>query len=186
LPPRRPVLDPEQPAMNRKWIPFAVIGGIVVLIVLFAVSRYNSLVNQSEEVDNSWAQVQNVLQRRADLIPNLVETVKGYAAHEKEIFEAVANARSKLLGARGPTEASAANGELSSALGRLLALSENYPDLKANQSFTRLQDELAGTENRIAVERKRYNDTVRDYKQSIKRVPNSLLPGMLRLHATGY
>jgi len=172
--------------MSRKWIPLAVVGGIVLLLVLFAVSRYNSLVNQSETVDASWAQVENVLQRRADLIPNLVETVKGYAAHEKEIFEAVANARSKLIGAKGPADASKANGELDSAISRLLMVSERYPDLKANQNFTRLQDELAGTENRIAVERKRYNDAVRDFNQSIKRFPNSMFAGMFGFHAKEY
>jgi LemA protein len=172
--------------MSRKWIPLAVVGGLVLLVVLFSVSRYNSLVNQSETVDASWAQVQNVLQRRADLIPNLVETVKGYASHEKEIFESVANARSKLIGAKGPAQASKANGELDSAISRLLMISERYPDLKANQNFTQLQDELAGTENRIAVERKRYNDAVRDYNQSIRRFPNSLFAGMFGFHAKEY
>ena len=172
--------------MSRKWIPLAVIGGIVLILVLFSVSRYNSLVTKSEAVDNGWAQVENVLQRRADLIPNLVETVKGYAAHEKEVFENVAEARAKLAGARGPAAAGAANGELSSALTRLLAISENYPQLKANENFTRLQDELAGTENRIAVERKRYNDAVRDYNQSIKRFPNNMFAGMFGFGAKEY
>ena len=147
--------------MNRKWIPLAVVGGIILIFGLYAGSRYNALVTNREAVDNSWAQVQNVLQRRADLIPNLVSTVKGYAAHEKEIFENVAAARAKLSGARTPSEASVANTQLDSALSRLLVIAENYPQLKADASFIRLQDELAGTENRIAVERQRYNEVVR-------------------------
>jgi LemA protein len=172
--------------MNRKWFPLAAIGGVLVLLVLFSVSRYNSLVGKSETVDSSWAQVQNVLQRRADLIPNLVATVKGYAAHEKEIFEQVANARAKLAGARTPSEASAANGELDSALSRLLVIAENYPQLKANENFIRLQDELAGTENRIAVERKRYNDDVRDFNSTIKRFPSNMVAGMFSFHNKDY
>jgi LemA protein len=171
---------------NRKWLPFAVIGGIVVILILFGVSRYNSLVGKSESVDNSWAQVQNVLQRRADLIPNLVNTVKGYAAHEKEIFENVAAARAKLAGARTPTEATAANGQLDSALSRLLVIAENYPQLKANENFIRLQDELSGTENRIAVERKRYNDDVRDFNATIKRFPSNMVAGVFNFHSKDY
>jgi len=172
--------------MNRKWIPVAVIAGIAVVLGIFFVSRYNGLVAKRENVDNTWAQVQNVLQRRADLIPNLVETVKGYAAHEKEIFQQLAEARAKLAGARTPAEAAGANQELSSALSRLLVVVENYPDLKANESFLALQDELAGTENRIAVERKRYNDAVRDYNASIKRFPNNLLGGLFGLEPRQY
>ena len=167
-------------------MPWLVIGGIVVVIALFAGSRYNSLVGQREAVDNSWAQVQNVLQRRADLIPNLVNTVKGYAAHEKEIFEHVADARSKLASAKTPAEATAATGQLDSALSRLLVIVEAYPQLKANEGFIRLQDELAGTENRISVERMRYNDVVRDYNQSIKRFPNSMFAGVFGFSAKEY
>jgi LemA protein len=155
---------------------------VIVLIVLgfggCAVSRYNGFVQANEDIDAAWAQVQNVLQRRADLIPNLVETVKGYAAHETAIFTAVAEARAKLLAAKTPAETSAANAGLESALGRLLAISEQYPNLKANENFARLQDELAGTENRISVERKRYNDAVRAYNGSIKQFPGSLIAGM--------
>jgi LemA protein len=172
--------------MNRKWLPFAVVGGAIVILILFSVSRYNSLVGKSESVDSSWAQVQNVLQRRADLIPNLVATVKGYAAHEKEIFENVAAARAKLAGARTPSEAGAANGELDSALSRLLVIAENYPQLKANENFVRLQDELAGTENRIAVERKRYNDDVQDFNATIKRFPSNMVAGMFSFHSKDY
>jgi LemA protein len=172
--------------MNRKWLPLAALGGIVVIVIVMAVGGYNSLVGKSESVDNSWAQVQNVLQRRADLIPNLVATVKGYAAHEKEIFEQVANARAKLAGAHTPSEAGAANNELDSALSRLLVIAENYPQLKANENFVRLQDELSGTENRITVERKRYNDDVRVYNQTIKRFPSNMVARMFSFHNKDY
>ena len=171
---------------NRKWLPLAVVGGFVVILVLFAVTRYNALVGKSETVDSSWAQVQNVLQRRADLIPNLVNTVKGYAAHEKEVFEHIADARAKLAGAKTPAEASAANSQLDSALGRLLVIAENYPQLKASESFIRLQDELAGTENRIAVERKRYNDDVREFNATIKRFPSNMVAGVFNFHNKDY
>jgi LemA protein len=154
---------------------FVVIAAIVLIFGGTCVTQYNKLVNTSEDVDGAWSQVENVLQRRADLIPNLVETVKGYAAHEREIFTEVANARARLLAARGPDEAEAADRQVQSALGRLLAISERYPELKADQNFIRLQDELAGTENRIAVERKRYNDVVRDYNARIRRFPTSLV-----------
>jgi LemA protein len=157
-------------------------GGVLVLLALLVgmslVGRYNSLVTANEQVDAAWAQVQNVLQRRADLVPNLVETVKGYAAHEQEIFTAVAEARSRLAGAATPAEAEAANAALTSALSRLLAIVENYPDLKANQNFMQLQDELAGTENRIAVERMRYNEVVRALNTAIKRFPSNLVAGL--------
>ncbi|UJR85309.1 LemA family protein [Sandaracinus amylolyticus] len=164
--------------MSRTWI----VVGVVVLLVLgiaaMGVGQYNGLVQAREGVDASWAQVDNVLQRRADLIPNLVETVRGYASHEREIFTQVADARSRLLGARGPEEAAEASQALDSALGRLLAIAENYPQLRASEQFTRLQDELAGTENRIAVERRRYNETVRDYNARISTFPTNLFAGM--------
>jgi LemA protein len=172
--------------MSKKWIPLAVIGGIVLILVLFSVSRYNSLVSKNESVDSSWAQVENVLKRRADLIPNLVETVKGFAAQEKEVISNVAEARAKLAGARGPAEAGAANGELTSALSRLLVVVERYPDLKSNQNFLRLQDELAGTENRIAVERMRYNESVRDFNATIRRFPSNIFAGMFGFSAREY
>jgi len=156
---------------------------VVVLIVLIAgfslVGRYNGLVAQNEAIDGAWSQVENVLQRRADLIPNLVETVKGFAAQEKQVFTQVSDARARLAGGGlSPQEAAAANAGMTSALGRLLAIAEAYPDLKSNQNFIRLQDELAGSENRIAVERKRYNDAVRDYNTSVKRFPNNFLAGL--------
>lgn len=159
---------------GRRWLPIAIVAGIVVVFLVVIVGKYNGLVSRRERVDDAWAQVQNVLQRRADLIPNLVATVKGYAAHEREVFEHVADARAKLAGARTPAEASSAETQLDGALGRLMVVVEAYPQLKASESFTRLQDELAGTENRIAVERMRYNDVVRDYNQSIKTFPSSL------------
>jgi LemA protein len=147
------------------------LGALVLIAGLYVAGAYNGLVTRNEQVDSAWAQVQNVLQRRGDLIPNLVETVKGYAAHEKEIFETVAEARGRLAGATTPAEAAAANAGLTSALGRLLAIAENYPNLKANENFIRLQDELAGSENRIATERMRYNETVRLFNTGIKRFP---------------
>jgi LemA protein len=168
--------------MKRGLAGCLVVGGVLVLILVIAgmsiAGVYNRLVAQDQQVQAAWAQVQNVLQRRADLIPNLVETVKGYAAHEKEVFEKVAEARSRLAGAVSPREAAQANATLSSALNRLIAIAENYPNLKANENFIRLQDELAGTENRIAVERMRYNEAVRGYNTAIKRFPGNLFARM--------
>jgi LemA protein len=140
---------------------------------------YNRLVGLRESVDAAWAQVENQLQRRNDLIPNLVQTTKGYAAHEKEIFEAVANARSRLIGAGTRDEKIDAAEQLGGALGRLLAIAEQYPNLKADAQFARLSDELAGTENRIAVERMRYNDGVRAYNTSLRTFPTNLWAGWL-------
>jgi LemA protein len=153
----------------------AVAAGVVVLALGAVWAINNSLVAKAATVDQQWAQVQTTLQRRADLVPNLVATVRGYAEHEKEIFTSVADARARLAGARTPAEASAADSELSGTLSRLLAIAERYPDLKANQSFLALQDELAGTENRIAVARKRYNDAVRDYNVAVRRFPSILV-----------
>ena len=154
---------------------------VVVVIALIAlavggmyVGRRNEMVRKSETVKSAWAQVDVVLQRRADLIPNLVETVKGFAAQEQTVFHDIAAARSALLGAQTPADKIAANGQLDGAIGRLLLIVENYPQLKSNENFLRLQDELAGTENRIAVERKRYNDAIQDYNTYIGLFPNSL------------
>jgi len=171
--------------MKKTTLGCLIVGGVIVVIILILASsltgRYNALVVANENIDGAWAQVENVLQRRADLIPNLVETVKGFAAQERGIFEEVALARSRLLGAGPsgltPAMAAEANAGLTSALGRLLAIAEAYPNLKSDQNFIRLQDELAGSENRIAVERMRYNDAVREYNASIKRFPNNLLAG---------
>jgi LemA protein len=148
----------------------------VALLALSGCS-YNRLVGLRETIDASWAQVENQLQRRNDLIPNLVEVTKGYAAHEKEIFEAVANARSRLLAAGTRDQKIDAATELQGALGRLLAIAERYPDLKANTQFAKLSDELAGTENRIAVERMRFNDAVRAFNTAQKSFPTVLWAG---------
>lgn len=176
--------------MSKLGVGCLVLGGIALVIMLVVggalVGQYNALVTSNEAVDAAWAQVENVLQRRADLIPNLVETVKGYAAHEEEVFTRVADARSRLAGATTPAEAAAANAGLTSALGRLLAIAEAYPDLKANQNFLRLQDELAGTENRIAVERMRYNNQVRTFNTAIKRFPTRLLAGLFGFSERDY
>ena len=147
---------------------------------------YNEMVRMKEAVDSAWAQVQNQLQRRNDLIPNLVEVTKGYATHEKEIFESVANARARLLGAGSREEQIEAANQLSGALGRLLAIAENYPQLKANEQFARLSDELAGTENRIAVERKRYNDTVQVYNTYVRQMPQALYARIIGFGAQTY
>jgi LemA protein len=145
---------------------------------LFLKGTYNSLVTLDEGVKAAWAQVENQLQRRYDLIPNLVETVKGFAAQEKDVFIKVTEARSRVAGAGSVGEKIEANNQLSSALSRLLAVVERYPELKSNTNFLRLQDELAGTENRIAVERRRYNETVKAFNIRIRRFPTNLIAGM--------
>ncbi|ARK20989.1 LemA family protein [Sporosarcina sp. P26b] len=155
--------------------PLIAIIVLVVIAAIMIVPSYNKLVNLEEDVDQSYAQIETQLQRRVDLIPNLVNTVKGYASHEKEVLENIANARSKMAGAQGPEEQAAADSELSSALSRLLVVVENYPDLKANQNFQQLMDELAGTENRIAVARKDYNDVVSVFNRTVKRFPGKIV-----------
>jgi LemA protein len=140
----------------------------------FGGCSYNRFVSQEEAIKAQWAQVENQLQRRNDLIPNLVETVKGYAQHEEGVFKEVADARSRLLAAKSPEETIAAANQQTSALGRLLAIAENYPQLKANEQFNRLMDELAGTENRIAVERMRYNERVQEYNTGRRQFPSNL------------
>ncbi|MEK6543953.1 MAG: LemA family protein [Elusimicrobiota bacterium] len=149
--------------------------GCVVLLALIGVGGYNRLVSLSEAVDSSWAQVENVLQRRYDLIPNLVNTVKGYAKHEKGLLEEVTRLRSQWGEAKTPADKGRAAEGLEGALSRLLLVAENYPQLKANENFLRLQDELAGTENRISVERLRYNDAVRAYNVVVRRFPSNLV-----------
>jgi LemA protein len=138
----------------------------------------NDLVTRKEAVSAAWSQVDVALQRRADLIPNLVETVKGYAKHEEKAIDDVASARASLVGAKSPSDKIAANSQLDGALGRLLVIVENYPNLKADQSFLRLQDELAGTENRIAVERRKYNETVQSYNTKIQLFPDNIVASM--------
>jgi LemA protein len=163
-----------------------IVLGVLVAIGLFvggkAASVNNLLVAEREAYTKAWADVDIALQRRADLIPNLVSTVKGFAAQEKDIMEAVANARSSLLSARNPQEKIEANGRLDSAIGRLLVVVENYPNLKSSENFLRLQDELAGTENRIAVERRKYNEAVQKFNTTIGLFPNNLFAGMLGFH----
>ena len=160
---------------------------VIIAIVLVAgfgsyVSAKNQMVAKNEAVKSAWSQVDIVLQRRADLIPNLVETVKGFAMQEQTVFGDIAKARSQLLSASTPQDKIAANQHLDGALGRLLVVVENYPQLRSNENFLRLQDELAGTENRIAVERKRYNDTLQDYNTFIGQFPNSVWAGMAGFH----
>lgn len=159
-----------------------IIVGILILIILIPYSylkgTYNSLVTMDESVKGAWAQVENQLQRRYDLIPNYVETVKGYAKHEKEVFVKVTEARSRVAGAKSIDDKIQANNQLSSALARLLVVVERYPELKANTNFIRLQDELAGTENRIAVERRRFNEMVKAYNIKIRTFPTNIIAGM--------
>jgi len=168
--------------MSKALIVVVVIVAILALGGLLIFGQYvsvkNTLVSKNEGVKAAWSQVDIVLQRRADLIPNLVETVKGYAKQEQTVFGDIAKARSALLSAGTPQQKIAANQQLDSALGRLLVVVENYPQLKSNENFLRLQDELAGTENRIAVERKRYNDTLRDYNTYVQQFPNSVFAGI--------
>ena len=159
-------------------IALAIILVVVISLYSFFKGTYNTFVSMDEAVKGAWAQVENQLQRRYDLVPNLVETVKGYARHEKEVLIEVTNARARVGGAASVSEKIGANNELSSALSRLLVVVERYPELKANQNFIRLQDELAGTENRIAVERRRYNDAVKTYNIAIRSFPANLLAGM--------
>src|ERR1700731_2739256 len=160
---------------------FAIVFITIAVLILLSVGKYisvkNTLVAKNEAVKTSWSQVDIVLQRRADLIPNLVETVRGYAKQEQTVFGDIAKARSQLLSAGTPEQKIAANGQLDGALGRLLLIVENYPQLKSNENFLRLQDELAGTENRIAVERKRYNETLQDYNTFVGLFPNNIFAG---------
>lgn len=166
--------------------------GVVVILILVGVmamsviGTYNSFVQMDESIKAAWAQINNQLQRRADLIPNLVNTVKGYAAHERDVLARLADARARLAGARSPQDAVAANDQLSGALARLLVIVEQYPQLKADQTFIRLMDELAGTENRIAVERRRYNEEVQAYNQARRRFPGSMIAGMFGFNEAVY
>src|SRR6202049_3128153 len=156
-----------------------VVGAVIALLVGGAfVSSRNQMVTKNETVKSAWAAVAVVLQRRADLIPNLVETVKGFASHETEVFKNIADARAALINGRSPQEKFQANDQLSGALSRLLVISENYPQLRSNENFLRLQDEIAGTENRIAVERRKYNETLQRYNTSIQVLPNNIVAGM--------
>jgi len=170
-----------------------IIIGLLLLVVLVGlvlgvslISSYNSLVTLNENVSSSWAQVENVLQRRFDLIPNLVNTVKGYAQQEKDVFTEVTRLRSQWGQARTVAEKAEAATALEGTLSRLLLVSENYPQLKSNQNFLALQDELAGTENRIAVERRRYNENVRTYNTALRRFPTNLVAGLFGFDQAEY
>jgi len=158
-----------------------VVIGVVLLMVFYGITVRNNLVTLREDVEMQQSQVETVLQRRSDLIPNLVETVKGYASHEEEVYTEIASARTELAGSiknGNIEEINEANNNLDSALGRLLAITENYPTLQANEQFIALQDELAGSENRIAVARQHYNEKVRDYNTAVQRFPSSIIAGM--------
>ena len=163
-----------------------IVVGVLVLILLAIFGSYigakNQMVTRNDAVKSAWSQVDVVLQRRADLIPNLVETVKGITGQEQAVFGEIARARSALIGSGSPADKIAANKQLDTALSRLLAISENYPQLRSSENFLRLQDELAGSENRIAVERKRYNDTLQDYNTFIGLFPNSIWANMAGFH----
>jgi len=155
------------------WV-IAIIVVVGLIVFGMAMSARNSLVTERESINGAWSQVDVALQRRADLIPNLVETVKGFAKQEQTVMKDVTDARAALIGARTPAEKIQANSQLDGALGRLLVVVENYPNLKSNENFLRLQDELAGTENRIAVERRKYNETVQRYNTDIALFPNNI------------
>ena len=181
--------------MNKKLITIGAIVAFVALLVIWSVSSYNSLVTMDESVSTSWGNVENQYQRRADLIPNLVNTVKGYAAHEKSTFQAVVEARSKATQMTidadnlTPEKIAAyqkAQGEVGAALSRLLAITEAYPELKANQNFQELQAELEGTENRISVERKRFNDTAKEFNTKIRKFPTNIVAGMFGFEKRPY
>jgi LemA protein len=156
-----------------------IILGLLVLLAIYLIALYNGLVTKRNRVDNAWAQIEVQLKRRRDLIPNLVETVKGYAAHERGTFEAVTQARAAAAGAQGPAATAAAEGFLTQALGKLFAVAEAYPDLKANENFLDLQNQLEETENKIAVSRQVYNDTVLTFNNAIQVFPAVLIAGSL-------
>ncbi len=163
-----------------------VIIAIVVILGIIVISPYNKLATMDVNVDSSWAQVENVLKRRADLIPNLVNTVKGYASHEKEVLTQITNARAGLNNANTPEEFAQANNEYEAAMTSLNIVVENYPDLKANQNFLELQAELSGTENRISTERMRYNDAVRELNTAIRKFPTNIVAGIFNYDARQY
>ncbi|MDD4189332.1 MAG: LemA family protein [Eubacteriales bacterium] len=172
--------------MKKGLIAFIVIIAAVLIIVLSAVGSYNGLVTKSEEVETAFSQISTQLQRRNDLIPNIVATVQGYAAHEAEVFIAIAEARSALAGAQSNAEMAAADDAMNSALARLLVIIENYPELKANTQFTALTDELAGTENRIANARMEYNNVAKDYNTKIRRFPTNIMAALFNFDKADY
>ncbi|HIT52795.1 MAG TPA: LemA family protein [Candidatus Fimivicinus intestinavium] len=176
--------------MSRKLKPWHIVLIVVAIVVValagYTVSGYNGLVEQRQSVEQAESDIQSNLQRRADLIPNLVNTVKGYASHEESIMEEISAARAALVGADNTGDQLAANDQMTSALNRLLAIAENYPDLKANTNFIQLQDELAGTENRINQARRAYNEAVKNYNTKIQRFPTNLIAGIFDFDAYDY
>lgn len=166
--------------------PLVWILGLLLLVGAFFVTTYNRLVGQSEAVDNQWAQVESQYQRRFDLIPNLVESVKGVMKQETEVFGAIAEARTRYAGATNVDEKAAAATQVESAFGRLLVIMENYPQLRSVETVTNLMSQLEGTENRISVERKRFNDLVRDFNVSIKRIPTNFIASILGYRERAY
>ncbi|WP_053361992.1 LemA family protein [Bacillus sp. FJAT-27251] len=172
--------------MKKGFAGIAIIIAIIIGVGLMLMSSYNGFVAAEENVDQSYAQIENQLQRRLDLIPNLVNTVKGYASHERETIEAISDARARLAGARTPEEEASANAELSSALSRLLVVVENYPNLKADTQFTQLMDELAGTENRLSVARQDYNDQVANYNRKVKTFPGAIVANITGFNEKEY
>lgn len=172
--------------MKKSNIGLIVIIAIVVLIGIMIMSSYNGIVSLSEDVDSKYATIDTYLQRRADLIPNLVSTVKGYTQHEEKIINSITEAREKMTSAKTVTEKAEANDELTTALNNLMVVVENYPDLKASQNFIQLSDELAGTENRIATARKDYNDAVQKYNAKIKKFPTKMIAGMFNFDVKDY
>lgn len=176
--------------MNKRLKPWhiilIVVAVLAVALVGYTVKSYNGLVTLKQEVTQKESDIQTTLQRRADLIPNLVNTVKGYASHEESIMKEVSDARAALVGANSTGDQLAANEQMTSALNRLLAIAENYPDLKANTNFIQLQDELSGTENRITQARRAYNDAVKTYNTKIQRFPTSLIAGIFNFEAFDY
>lgn len=172
--------------MKKGLIFLIVFLSLIFILVAYVISERNSFVKLNEDVNAKFAQVENQLKRRADLIPNLTNTVKGYAKHEKEIFEKLAEARSKMMGAKSPQDLFNASNELNTALSRLLVVVENYPNLKADTTFIRLMDELAGTENRISVERMRYNESVKAFNLKIKMFPSNVIASMFGFMAMPY
>lgn len=181
--------------MKKAWISIAIVAVVVIALFSWVKGGYNGMVEGEESVNKAWSQVENVYQRRADLIPNLVNTVKGYAAHESETLQGVVEARAKAtqmsvnvdnLSEENIKKFQAAQGDLQQAIGRLLMLTENYPDLKANENFRDLQAQLEGTENRITVERQKFNETAKEYNTNIRKFPTNILAGIFGFEKKGY
>ncbi|MGE7910746.1 LemA family protein [Lysinibacillus xylanilyticus] len=172
--------------MKKLFGPIGIFVIILVLLALLFIPKYNSLVTAEESVQSKWAQVENQLQRRYDLIPNLVESVKGYANHEKDVIASITDARAQMGSAQSPKEQAVANDALNGALSRLLVVVENYPNLKADANFRQLMDELAGTENRLAVAREDYNNEVQTFNKTVKRFPGNLIAGMFGFEQKEY